>query len=522
MKLFSHLPSSTIIDDIPDEVRSEVAAMHCECLDQKPFSPAVDRRFLDIFCRAQNPEDPIELRDLWLGRVEYELGRASNRPWLSEKWCNSVVRRNVNADEVLNSRVTTRFIKELFNWFFRDDLYGTFQSGNNIILSSGSVDEDTWGLPEALKECIRYALDRNWYGYSDSRGRTPALEAIAAYESARITGASYSSCDIAITMGATFAISSIADFIFLSKHPTSHPALCGIPNYPPLVESIARRANTCLVPLTCQNGIMSLEPIIASLTAYTPLVMIQTAANPTGAIVDENELEKLIETASSSTTIILDECHEWLGPIRKFSQKRASSNVIRVSSLSKGWSAPGLKVGWILADKAFISSYYEYASSTFGGPPSFFYTMVEVLMRMERWLIIGKADLTKVECNEFEASYGLDVSRLQRAYDSYRRDRAKREEHLKTLRHATVGRLMNQTSLSFTVPLYSINLALEFPEWEDSYLCFRHLLDQTGVAIYPGILNFCLSGSVARITTARQWNTLSKGLDKFQILFPKR
>lgn len=66
--------------------------------------------------------------------------------------------------------------------------------------------------------------------------------------------------------------------------------------------------------------------------------------------------------------ILLDECHEWLGPKQVFSKVRAASNVIRVSSLSKNWSAPGVKAGWIMADAAFIASYYEYASTSFGGP----------------------------------------------------------------------------------------------------------------------------------------------------------
>jgi len=479
------------------------------------FLPVVDERMLEIYARARDPDDPFELRNLWLGRIEDELGPHGRRPWLAEQWRVTTMHRRVSPDEVLTSRATVRFIKELFNWFFRDDLYGELRSESHLILSSGSVDEQAWGLPETLKECIRYALERDWYGYSDSRGRIPAREAVAAYESARIKGGTYKAENVALTMGGTFAISALADFILLGSAKTGSPALCGIPNYPPLLESVARRRNIQLVPLPSQSGQTSLEPLIAALTPHTPLVLLQKIANPTGATIADSELARLVHAASPSTMILLDECHEWLGPFELCSHVRAAANVIRVSSISKMWSAPGMKIGWVIADSRFIADYYEYASTTFGGPPSFFYTMIEVLARMERWLINGIESPGICEVNEFESSYRLDSRRLQEAYISYRRERIARENALKTLRDAAIAGL-GQASASILPPHYSINIAVEFPGWVDSYRCFRDLLRETGVAVFPGILTFCFSGGIVRVTTARRWADLSSAIARLQ------
>lgn len=477
------------------------------------FVTHVDERVLDVFARARRPDDPLELRNLWLGRVENELGSHAHHPALAEQWRDSRRLRPVEPEQVLGSRATVRFVKELFNWYFRDDLYGDLRDNAQYILSGGAVDEERWGLPQSLKECVRFALDRDWYGYSDSRGRYPAREAIAAYETARLDGVRYGPEHVAMTMGGTFAVSTLADFVLHDVSPATPPALCAIPNYPPLVETIARRHDIQLVPLDSEHGQTSIEPLLAALTPDTPLVLLQTVGNPTGAAVTEEGLQRLIQAASPSTVIVLDECHEWLGAYEERSAARGAPHVVRVSSLSKTWSAPGLKAGWFLADPAFIAEYYEYASSSFGGPPSFFYTIVEVLARMERWLITGLDEPGTAELKEFEASYGLDVERLRHAYRTYRTERLRRAEELTVLRDAATVRLA-ETPARVLTPRFSINTALELPGWDDSYRCFRDVLRETGVSLFPGILTFCFSGAVMRITTARPWEQLAPALDR--------
>ena len=86
----------------------------------RTFSPDVDERTLELFARASNPTDALELRDLYLGRVDYELGGTPLHPALAARWATTRPRRTVEAVEVLNSRATVRFVKELFNWLFRD------------------------------------------------------------------------------------------------------------------------------------------------------------------------------------------------------------------------------------------------------------------------------------------------------------------------------------------------------------------------------------------------------------------
>lgn len=470
-------------------------------LSDHVLDPSPDDHLLEIFDRAVDPEDPSELRRLFIGRVESRLPIGTRlRPELAEVWGSSRVRRHVDPAEALSSQALILFVKQMFNYYFREDLYGALDRKDAILLSQGAVDEVCWGLPAAVKASVHYALTRDWYGYSDSRGRLAAREAIARYETARFPAASYEADNVAVTMGGTFAIACIADFV-LANRPTT-PALCAIPNYPPLVAAIARRAPVTLVPTSVSGGRTHLRGLLAQLRPDTPMVLLQTATNPTGTLVDEAELERLVLTASPSTLIVLDECHEWLGPPTTISPARARANVVRVSSLSKTWSAPGLKVGWIVAATPFISDFYEYASTIYGGPPSFFYTAAEVLARFECWRVCGYDGAELGLAEEFEAQYGLDPAVLGRAYRSYRAERDGRESELIRLRDYVASELSRPGRQVLGAP-YSINMAVAFEGYQDSYQLFRELFDAQSVALFPGLLTYCLGGGIGRVTTAR-------------------
>lgn len=506
--LFSALPvsfPSRAPARVPPTVRGAVSG-GLTGLDPQP-----DERWLEVYRRAADPGDPRQLRDLFLGRVEAEVGRPGHRSEAAELWRASTPLRDVTVEEVLCSRATSTLVKALFNFYFREDLYGDLRPSADIILSGGSVDEEQWGLPCVLKDCLSYALTRDWYGYSDSCGRTSAREAVARYESARMPhGVAYGPRNVALTMGATYAISGLADFVLRGA---TAPAVCAMPNYPPLVESVARRGAIRLVPLPSVDGLASAQPLIDALRPDTPLVLLQTAANPTGALLPESEITRLIEAAAPSTVILLDECHEWLGDTYPCSAARAARNVVRVSSLSKNWSAPGLKVGWLLADDAFVDEYYEYVSTTLGGPPSVFYTLVEVLARMERWSYCGLEEVGPAQLAEFESHYGIAIDDLQAAYQGYRAERCTRERALLEQRDAfTAGLAL--PGVSALPARTSINLAARIEGFADSYTCFRTLLRETGVSVFPGVLTFCLAGPVVRFTTARPWNQLATALDR--------
>ena len=111
--------------------------------------PGPNADFIDLFERAANPEDPKELLKLFLSRVESRVasGPVPGRESLADSWRAARRKRTVTAEEVMASPSSVMLVKGLFNAYFRDDLYGALRRDDTIILSSGSVDEELYGLP---------------------------------------------------------------------------------------------------------------------------------------------------------------------------------------------------------------------------------------------------------------------------------------------------------------------------------------------------------------------------------------
>ncbi len=478
------------------------------------FSPEPDDTLLEVMRRVDDPTDPRAIRDLYLSFVETHEPAPDKA--LSAAWLASRPLRQIDTEMVLSSTAIVAFVKQLFNTFFRDDLYGRRRNADTLMLSSGSVHEEIFGLTSVGKAAVHYALARDWYGYSDSRGRVNARAAIAELENERLGHRAYGPDNVALTMGATQAIASLADMLLGGKpwSGTRTEALCAIPNYPPLVQALARHAPVKLVPLPCAEGATRVDPLLTALRPDTPLVLLQTVINPTGAVVDEIELERLIEAASPNTMILLDESHEFLAvrPLHR-TPARARSNVIRISSLSKVWSTPGMKIGWIVAETAVIDRFYEIASTGYGGPPSLFFTLVEVIARFERWDGRQLAEPGQPELAEFDAAYGLTDHNLRTAYATYRLEKTTRERLLSDHR-ATFTAGLRQAGFDVLPPAASIN-ALAFPPGDaHSYCAFRRMMRETNIACYPAILTFCLGSNALRMTSARPWTELSEALTR--------
>lgn len=488
-------------------VHQAVRGTHAEI----ELTPRVGDLLLSTLELASAETPPRELVELYIGHVEAELGPDAHRPHLADRRRRAPRRREADPRTALSDPQYTGLVKEVFNFYFRDDVYGDLRDDATIILSSGSADEELYGLPESLKVSMRDAVDRDLYGYSDSRGRLSAREAVAAYENARIIGEPYTQENVAVTLGGTAAISSLADLVRLRGTVLVGPALCAVPNYPPLVTAVHRRMPLELVPMTCRDYGTDISALIARLTPVTPLVLLQTVTNPTGTRVSEEQLAELVDAAGPDTLIVLDECHECLGDEWMHDAARAAANVVRVSSLSKTFAAPGLKVGWMLAHPSLIDEFYEYASTTYGGPPSYLYLLLELTARFERWRLAGVSRVGEGELHELEMASRPTLSRLRKRFATYVQDRAEREERLLALREHAYRSLVD-LRLQPLRASHSFNLAFSLGGAEP-YTTFRRLLARQRLSLLPGDLTFATGGGWLRLTTARHPRELQAGLE---------
>lgn len=103
-----------------------------------------------------------------------------------------------------------------------------------------------------------------------------------------------------------------------------------------------------------------LEELAKIITNKTKLLCINNPNNPTGAVIPDNMLEGIAQIAQKHDTWILsDEVYRGLN-VHGNSYSKSIADIydkgISVGSMSKTYSLPGLRVGWIVADKYLIEN----------------------------------------------------------------------------------------------------------------------------------------------------------------------
>jgi aspartate/methionine/tyrosine aminotransferase len=96
------------------------------------------------------------------------------------------------------------------------------------------------------------------------------------------------------------------------------------------------------------------DKLTAAISPRTKIISITCPHNPTGVMIDRTELDHLVELArSNSCYLLVDETYRELsfdGPLPVAAS--LAPHVISVSSLSKAYGVPGIRIGWIITKDA--------------------------------------------------------------------------------------------------------------------------------------------------------------------------
>ncbi|MEA2497103.1 MAG: hypothetical protein QOJ29_5014 [Thermoleophilaceae bacterium] len=164
----------------------------------------------------------------------------------------------------------------------------------------------------------------------------------------QIAGDGFGADDVLVTAGAAAALFITASALV---QPGDH-ILVLRPNYATNLETPrAIGADVEYVDLSFEDG-WALDPerIAAALRPETRLVSLTYPHNPTGAMLDRAQLDALVGTVEAHPTarILLDETYRELAygdPLPQITS--LSDRCIGVSSMSKVFGMPGLRIGWI-------------------------------------------------------------------------------------------------------------------------------------------------------------------------------
>jgi aspartate aminotransferase len=226
-----------------------------------------------------------------------------------------------------------------------------------VDLGAGEPDFPT---PDHVKAAARAAIDGNFTKYTANAGITNLREAIAA-KYAKDYGISFTPAEVIVTAGGKQALANAA----LSVFGPGDEVITHVPGWPTIVEQIKLAdATPVLVRTSAADGFtLHAQPLIDAITPMTRGFIINSPANPTGALITEGELTKLAQAAKAKGLwIVLDLCYEQLiyepvpanlpGILFREMRERA----IVCGSASKGYSMTGWRCGWTVGPKEVIAA----------------------------------------------------------------------------------------------------------------------------------------------------------------------
>jgi aspartate/methionine/tyrosine aminotransferase len=160
--------------------------------------------------------------------------------------------------------------------------------------------------------------------------------------------AQLSACDVLITSGAAAALFIVATSLLSAA---DHLVVIR-PNYATNLET--PRAIGCdisFIDLTFEDGFrLDLERVAAAITPRTRIVSVTCPHNPTGVMLSERELRDLAAlTKAKGCYLLVDETYRDLSYDGVLPLAASyGPHVISVSSLSKAYGVPGIRIGWLI------------------------------------------------------------------------------------------------------------------------------------------------------------------------------
>jgi aspartate aminotransferase len=244
--------------------------------------------------------------------------------------------------------MTTRFAQRVLNI----DISGIRKmfeaAGSNAInLGLGQPDFDT---PYHIRQAAIDAINEGFTGYTYGAGISELRQALSS-KFERENNFSVTPDEVIVTSGASEALElAIASLV----NPGDDVLIAnpGFVSYNALVEIMGGK----VVPVPLGDD-LSLRPedIVERITPRTKAFIVNSPANPTGAVQSRSDMKAFAEIADDhAITLISDEVYEhFIYEGEHVSPAQYSDNVITVNATSKTYSMTGWRLGYVAAKQGY-------------------------------------------------------------------------------------------------------------------------------------------------------------------------
>jgi aspartate aminotransferase len=232
--------------------------------------------------------------------------------------------------------------------------------------------EPDFPTPDNIKQAAVRAMEQNFTKYT-AAGGTLELKKAVCESHARDFGTDYKPSECMITVGGKHVIFNLMQALVNPGDEVVIP----VPYWVTYQDVVNYAGGKCVfVPTDEARGFMltaaMLEP---HLTARTKLVIINSPSNPSGAVVERDEFEKIFRlTSARGIYLMTDECYcKFLydsEPYSIASLAGAKETVLVAGSLSKTYAMTGWRIGFGLVPPPIVQAMTKLQSHSTSNPCS--------------------------------------------------------------------------------------------------------------------------------------------------------
>jgi aspartate aminotransferase len=344
--------------------------------------------------------------------------------------------------------------------------------------------EPDFPTPDNIKQAAVRAIEQNFTKYTPAGG-TAELKKAVCERHAQDFGTSYSPAECLITVGGKHVIFNLVQALVNPGDEVVIP----VPYWVTYKDVVNFAGGKCVfVDTDEQKGFtLSAAMIEPYLTPRTKMVIINSPSNPSGAVMDRGEFEKIYKlTSERGIYLMTDECYcKFLYDSEPFSiasMPGAKESVLVAGSLSKTYAMTGWRIGFGLVPKAIVDAMNKLQSHSTSNPTS-------ISQKASVEALRGPQESVGVMLAEYRKRRDFVVQRLR----------------------AIPGVTCQEPRGAFyAYPNFGVLIGK--PGIKDTLQLSERLLAESHVAVVPG--EAFGTGSHVRISYATSMHELERGLDR--------
>lgn len=232
--------------------------------------------------------------------------------------------------------------------------------------------EPDFPTPDNIKQAAIRALDQNFTKYTATGGTAELKKAVCERHAADF-GTDYKPSECLITVGGKHLIFNLMQALVNPGDEVVIP----VPYWVTYKDVVNYAGGKCVfVESDEQQGFTVTAAMIEKhLTPRTRMVIINSPSNPSGAVIDRNEFEKIFHaTSKRGIYLMTDECYcKFLYDSQPFSIAAlpgAKETVLVAGSLSKTYAMTGWRVGFGLVPAPIVGAMTKLQSHSTSNPTS--------------------------------------------------------------------------------------------------------------------------------------------------------